>query len=102
MTDNALRRRTLCKWCGKEIAFIKTVNGKSIPVDPEPVRFTAGDDNERYVTAEGEVKRGSRTDRRGLFGRKEEETGYISHFATCPYADEARRRKNKKERTKAG
>ena len=102
MTDNALRRRTLCKWCGKEIAFIKTVNGKSIPVDPKPVRFTTMLDDERFVTAEGEVKKGRETDRRGAFKVPMQEDGYRSHFATCPFADEARRRKNKKERTKAG
>ena len=99
MTE-VLRRRTKCRGCGREIAFIKTVNGKSIPVDPEPIRFLAEEENEKFVTADGEVKRGKSLDRRGLMITRETETGYRSHFATCPAADDFRK-KNKKDRVRA-
>ena len=59
---------TNCKKCNAQIEFIKTTAGKFMPVDIEP-RVT-------IVTDKGEVK-----------------TGRISHFATCPAADEFRRKK---------
>ena len=92
MTDNALRRRTTCRACGKEIAFIKTINGKSIPVDPVPIQFEPADDNEKFVTAAGEVVRGT-TATEGIPWNLE--TGYRSHFATCPAADEFRKKRKK-------
>lgn len=94
MTDNVLRRRTTCRGCGKEIAFIKTINGKSIPVDPEPVMFEPAEENEKFVTPAGEVVRGT-TNSGGNPWKMEK--GYISHFATCPCADEFRK-KNKRDR----
>ena len=93
-----LTRATKCRYCGKPIAFIKTAAGKSMPVDTEPVEFWPEFLGEKFVTADGSVKSGMRIPERVKTGA--EETGYISHFSTCPYADEARKRKNKSERVK--
>ena len=81
-----------CKSCGKEIKWMRTVGGKSIPCDPEPVyyRFRLGA-KERIVTPNGEVlpcvllnaETDDLTDADGW--------GYVSHFATCPKADKHRK-----------
>ena len=61
-----------CKGCKAEIGFIKTKQGKKMPVDPKKVTV---------VTKGGSVV-----------------TGYISHFATCPEAKQFRNKKNAQER----
>ena len=53
-----LSRATKCRGCGREIAFIKTVNGKSIPVDPEPLEFIPEAADEKFVLMDGTVERG--------------------------------------------
>lgn len=52
-----------CRACGKEIVFLKTINGKNIPVD--------------YNTYDNET----------VFNHK----FHTSHFATCPAAKEFRK-----------
>ena len=90
-----ISRTTKCRGCGKEICFIKTVKGKSMPVDPESVYFIAAGGPNTYVMIDGEIKRG----REPQIGEGKAEIGYRSHFATCPAADDFRR-KNKSERTR--
>lgn len=53
-----------CRSCGAEIVWMKTKNGRNIPVDPE----TATKGNKEFEPA----------------------SGHISHFATCPFADDHR------------
>lgn len=90
-----LRRTTTCRGCGKPIAFIKTINGKSIPVDPEPLEFIPEAAYEKYVTEDGEVIRGGQAED----SRQNVRTGYRSHFATCPCAEDFRK-KRKAERNR--
>lgn len=92
-----LSKTTLCRYCRKPIAFIKTEAGKSIPVDPEPIIFQPEDDYQKFVLMDGTVKRGSPVENDETGGTKKTEIGYQSHFATCPNADEARK-KTKSER----
>lgn len=73
-----------CRSCGAEIIWIKMGSGKRMPCDKDPVTFTRGGGPESFVTPEGKVERGKRS--------KEGLTGYISHFATCPNANQHRRR----------
>ena len=94
-----LRRTTTCRGCGKPIAFIKTANGKSIPVDPDPVWFEPMDEKEKFVTAEGEVQQGRTIETASTAGKMA--IGYRTHFATCPAAEDFRRKKNKSERVKS-
>ena len=77
-----------CKSCGAEIKWIKTFSGKSMPVDAEKMYFYAGDGKELFVTENGAVIHGRRVDLYDGAAR----VGYISHFATCPNADQRRRR----------
>jgi hypothetical protein len=55
-----------CRSCGAEIVWLKTINGKNMPVDAET--FEDGDE---------------------LFEPKR----HTSHFATCPDAEKFRRKK---------
>lgn len=77
-----------CKSCGAEIKFIKTPLGKWMPCDM--IRHTFRKDmsgNEVFVTDAGDVVHGIRCD-----SFEADSVGYISHFATCPYANQHRRR----------
>ena len=77
-----------CRRCGAVIKFIKMSSGKWNPCDPEKRTIIKGEGNEVLVTENGEVITGK-------FASLEEGAngeGYISHFATCKYADEFRRK----------
>lgn len=81
-------RTSPCRGCGKEIAFIKTEKGKTMPVNPEEVCFIPGGGPNTYVLPGGRVVRGSEA------RNSDENTvmGYISHFATCPERDNMRKK----------
>ena len=83
-----LRPLARCRGCGAEIAFIKTVKGKTMPVDPESVYFTPSGGPETFVTMSGDVVRGARRKNGAVIG-------FISHFATCPAADSFRKGRHK-------
>lgn len=83
-------RTTPCRGCGQGIGFIKTVAGKTIPVDSRPVRFTRGG-TEVFVMPSGEVIYG--TSLMDSQADPDELIGYTSHFATCPAAGSFRRRR---------
>ena len=73
-----------CKGCGKKIIWI----GK-MPCDPDQIIYRQEKrGNLKVVTQNGEVLSAV------LFDNPETATGigYISHFATCPKADQFRRR----------
>ena len=78
-----------CKSCGAEIRWIKTSKGKSMPVDPDYITYwqKAGG-TKKIVTPNGNVISADVT------GDPESATGlgFTSHFATCPNADQHRRR----------
>ena len=92
-----LSRETLCRGCGKPICFIKSVNGKSIPVDPEPIRFIPQEGFDKFVMPDGTVERGQA---KTPVWEETTHIGYRSHWATCPAADDFRKKKNKSERVK--
>ena len=80
-----------CKGCGAEIIFLGSQNGKPIPCNYKPVLYKekAGA-KEKIVTRNGmvvscvlNVDLGSAT---GI--------GYIPHWATCPKADQFRKKAN--------
>ena len=92
-----LGRTTKCRGCGAEICFIKTIKGKSMPVDPMSVYFIPDAGSETFVMINGEVQHGREPE------RNEDQAkvwiGYRSHFATCTAADEFRK-KQKSERVR--
>lgn len=87
-------RTTQCRACGAEIGFIKTIAGKTMPVDAYGIHFIPDPlATEVFVTEDGNVKRGRRIteDTAPLEGKPE--IGYISHFATCPASDSFRKKR---------
>lgn len=94
-------RTTQCRACGAEIGFIKTVAGKTVPVDAKSIYFMPDPlATESFVMMDGTVKRGRHLTEDTAPLNGEPEIGYISHFATCPEAD--RFRKARKSDRKKG
>lgn len=77
-----------CRGCGAPIVFVKSALGKYIPCDPKLVRYRANPTGKELVVVEGEGAVRCDLDFDGL------PTGMarISHFATCPKADQFRRK----------
>ena len=78
-----------CKSCGAEIIWIKMVGtGKLMPCDAAPISYKTVlpgiRDAMALVTKDGRVTR-------GLFDPDSKQIGYVSHFATCPNANNHRR-----------
>lgn len=77
---------TKCKSCGAEIVWIKLASGKAMPCDAEPITYWPGK-AVRIITPNGLVLSADLTGKAGqALGM-----GYLSHFATCPYADQHRK-----------
>ena len=70
-----------CRSCGAEILWAETVNGKRIPLDAEPAERPQG----VFKLIE---RPGNPTP---LATSAATEPVYLSHFVTCPNADEWRR-----------
>lgn len=83
-----------CKSCGSEILWISTSVGHMMPVDPGIIRIIPQiKASVTIVTAEGVVVKGNKIDLEECFLIPDTiVTGYISHFATCPNADQHRRK----------
>lgn len=75
-----------CKSCGAEIIWIRMKSGKAMPCDAEPIPymelFSGG---MKLVTEQGEVVQ-------GCYDGTSDKIGYVSHFATCPNANQHRKR----------
>lgn len=78
-----------CKSCGANILWIKTQNGKSMPCNAEQVIYWQDAKGEaNIITPNGETIRAT------LITRRTPATGvgYIPHWATCPQANNFRKR----------
>jgi hypothetical protein len=69
-----------CRGCGEPIEFIVTRKGRRMPVDPE-LDTMALIPGRVVITPEGDVLRGSEATTRMMV------QGYVSHFATCAFAE---------------
>lgn len=77
-----------CRGCGKQILWIKTPAGKHMPCDPEVIFYTKDQKGDMtLVSKTGEVVRARRTTAESHDG-----IGYVSHYATCPKADQFRKK----------
>jgi hypothetical protein len=73
-----------CRGCGAEIKWIRSKKGKPIPCEVKPALYTPlWHVGAKVVTPEGEVKT--------IIEGGESIFGYLSHFATCPFAERFRR-----------
>ena len=90
-------KETTCKACQARIMFLKTVKGKTTPVDADAVE-SVPDVNGRalYVLPDGTTAHGVAPEP----GDPDVHIGYISHFATCTNPDFFRKPR-KKERKAA-
>ena len=79
-----------CRKCGQIIRFIRTKNGKQMPVDGFSVNVIPGTAGALFFLPDGTTIRGRETDTTGPKSVKASR----SHFATCPYADELRKPKD--------
>lgn len=71
-----------CRSCDAEILWCKTLKGKSIPVDPDPVK---GGNLELVLQS------ATKPPRVVIHTSDPNITRHISHFATCPNAKEHRK-----------
>ena len=83
-----------CKGCGATLRWIKTAAGKAMPCDPGRVVEFLSDlpvpgPRLTLVTPEGQVVTGPRATAITPGARSVE--GYVSHFATCPHANQFRK-----------
>ena len=77
---------THCSKCGARIMFLRMTSGKKMPVDTNFVNYTAGG-KDRIVLTNGKVVAGTVVND----PQKADGFGYISHFATCKYANNFRK-----------
>jgi len=95
----AYQEITHCGKCGAAIRYIRMKrSGKWMPVNAKPVEVTPciGLDKgvHTFVTLEGEAIRARKNKEDSLFyDGVDSIAAYESHFATCPAADEYRRKK---------
>lgn len=82
---------SICKGCGKEIKWIRTIGGKKMPVDPEAVFVTVREGSERFVTEEGAVISGRSARLDEIGGRTP--LAYVPHWKTCPNAADFRQKR---------
>ena len=79
-----------CKKCGADIVFIKTPKGKWMPCNEGLVEYHIGntpDFDDVVVNDKGEVIQCTFD-----FQCRPDGVARIPHWATCPYADDFRRR----------
>lgn len=77
-----------CRGCGARIVWIKTIGGKAMPCDADPVAYKekAGAPG-KIVTPSGEVLSCDLD----VLSKEATGIGYVSHFSTCPQAQRFRR-----------
>ena len=81
-----------CKFCGAPIVWLKTQNGRPMPCNADAVKYQENyKGKDVIVLSDGKVIKATVVHPNGggltpiVDGK-----GYISHFATCPHANEAR------------
>lgn len=79
-----------CRGCGAEINWVRMRSGRVIPVDPEPVFVVEGSGKDVIVTEDGGIANGVQCPGGAVPPGKRR--GWRSHFASCPMADQFRRR----------
>ena len=85
-----------CRYCNAEILMIKSVkDGHRYPADAEPVWIRKEAGGKPYFLKDGEAVHGRITGDADDDPDAEVVEAYMSHFATCPQANEHRRRGKK-------
>lgn len=78
-----------CRSCNAEIKWIQMTTGKRMPVDAAPISYRiavpGSTGAKTLITPEGKVVS-------AFFDPGSKLIGYVSHFATCPNANQHRKR----------
>ncbi len=84
-----------CKFCGAPIVWLKIQNGRPMPCNAETVKYQENyKGKDVIVLSDGKVIKATVVNPNGGgLAPIVDGEGYISHFATCPHASEARRPK---------
>lgn len=84
---------SVCRNCGTEIDWMRTEEGRYIPVDPEPVFVIEGDGQEHFYTEEEGVLTGREARPEEVQIREAKintPLGFVPHWRTCPAAAKGR------------
>ena len=77
-----------CKGCGARVIWLQTANQKMMPCDPHSVGYKEREKaSGKILTQDGRIESCDFTNEPGA------PTGHIPHWATCPKAEEFKRRK---------
>lgn len=81
-----------CKFCGAPIVWLKTLNGRPMPCNAEAVKYQENyKGKDVIVLSDGKVIKATVVNPNGGgLAPIVDGEGYISHFATCTHANEAR------------
>lgn len=82
-----MREQPKCRKCGKLLKFVKTKNGRNMPVDSFSVNIRSVASGALYYMDDGTTVRGVLCDRSATGSMQV----YEPHWYTCPYSDELRR-----------
>lgn len=77
---------SVCKDCGMEIDWMRTEEGRYIPVDPEPVFVIEGEGRDCFYTEEEGVLTGRPARPEEVQTREEKintPLGFVPHWRTC-------------------
>jgi len=88
--------QTKCRYCNADIIFIKTKAGKTMPLDAESIYFKDDPKGCSFVLLDGTVIKGTTVKE----GTPDAKIGFISHFATCPNANQARKPRKSERKNK--
>ena len=88
-------RYAKCRSCGSNIIWVRMTSGKNMPCDWKPIHYKPACPDEEgqivtLITPGGKVVH-------GIPEWTSDNFGYTSHFATCPNAEEHRRRTEKED-----
>ena len=78
---------SVCRNCGAEIEWVRTEDGRYIPVDPEPVFVIEGEGDEHFYDEELDmiVGRPARPEEvRTREAKINTPLGFVPHWRTCP------------------
>ncbi len=76
----------VCRGCGAEIDFVELKSGAKMPVDPDYVEFVDAEPGMKLITDQGTIYTVD-PDKNYTSVR-----GRISHFSTCPKANQFRKK----------
>ncbi|NBH78145.1 hypothetical protein D3Z52_08155 [Clostridiaceae bacterium] len=86
---------SVCKYCGREIDWMQTAEGRYIPVDLEPVFVIEGDGDECFYAEEEGMLTGRPARLEEVQTREAKintPLGFVPHWRTCPCRGDYRRK----------